>query len=179
MKKMKKQFILFIAFITAFYSCEDLDEITQFPLTVTTEVIIPSTTITGAPFTLDIASTATNSDIVFSDNNTHSDLIDRITLQNCTLSITNPSDANFSFLQNIEVSLSASGLPEILIAWSNTTIPSTNAIELNTTNEDLTSYLIQESYSVSITATTDEEIPSDYTIQINNSFEIDAQLLGL
>ena len=176
---MKKQFILFIALITVFYSCEDLDEITQFPLTVTTDVIIPSTTIAGTPFTLEIASTATNSNTVFSDNNTHSDLIDSIILQDCTLSITNPAIANFSFLQNIEVSLSATGLPKILIAWSNPTIPSTNTIKLSTTDEDLTAYLIQENYSISVTATTDEVIPTDYTIQITNSFEINAQLLGL
>jgi len=176
---MKKQFILFIALITVFYSCEDLDEITQFPLTVTTDVIIPSTTIAGTPFYLEVASTATNSDTVFSDNNTHSDLIDSIILQDCTLSITNPAIANFSFLQNIEVSLSATGLPEILIAWSNPTIPIANTIELNTTDEDLTPYLIQENYSISVMATTSETIPTDYTIQITNSFEINAQLLGL
>jgi len=77
---------------------------------------IPSSTGINLPFDIFTPEMETNSESKFSVNDTRKDLIEEITLTELELVIISPDTADFSFLNSIEVYISADGLEEIQIA---------------------------------------------------------------
>ena len=160
-------------------NCSKLDELTQFNIDYDTQVTIPSTTGINLPFDVLTPDTETNSESTFQLNDTRKDLIEEINLTKLQLVITSPSDADFSFLESIEVFISAEGLDELRIA-SREEVPETaSTLDMDVSDADLKEYIKKDSYSLRLNTVTDEAISQDYEIDVNSTFFVDAKILGL
>ena len=158
---MSKYLSVFILALLVF-SCDIIDELTKFNIDYKTQVTIPSSTGINLPFDILTPDTETNSESEFESNDTRKDLIEEIKLTQLQLEITSPSDADFSFLESIEVFISADGLEEIMIA-SKTEVPETSSLlDLEIVDVDLKEYVKKDSYSLRLNTVTDEAMSSDH-----------------
>lgn len=169
--------ILIAAIILA--SCSKLDELTKFNMDYNTQVTIPSTTGINLPVDILTPDTETNSESTFESNDTRKDLIEEIKLTALQLNITTPTESDFSFLESIDVFISAEGLDEIKIA-SKTMVPETvSTLDLDVTDIDLKEYIKKDTYSLRLNTVTDEAMNQDHEIDVKSTFFVDAKILGL
>lgn len=176
---MKK--ILLLLMTVCLISCEEaLDKLTMFDVKNTTEFTIPSTTIIDLPFALPTPEVDAESNQDFSNNNSRKDLIESAILTRLNLTIDAPADANFDFLNKVEIFINAEGLDEVRIA-SIDDIPENGSASLDLMTEDteLREYLKKDRYSLNIRATMDKTINESYTIKVANTIFIDAKILGI
>lgn len=169
--------VTIIGFPTA---CIKLSELTQFSMDFQESIVIPSTIGLNLPFNLVTPKIKTNSEEIFEINQTGKKLIEEVVLENLTLKITDPANADFSFLRSIEIYLSADSQEDILVAWiydiENTV---GNSITLETSVENLAPYIIQDEFILKFSTVTDKIPLSDHHIDIDASFFVDARILGL
>ncbi|GAB5557329.1 MAG: hypothetical protein SchgKO_15420 [Schleiferiaceae bacterium] len=176
---IKKAFV-FTLLSLFFLGCSKLDEFTQFSITYDSEVTIPAATPVDLPFNLITPPISTESGSAFSSNNTNKDLIETIFLTDFTLSLKTPEAGNFNFLETIEIYIEADNLPEIKLAWLDD-IPNDGSriLELETTAQDLKSYIKKDEYSLRFATTTDEVLTQDHVIDVESIFFVDAKILGI
>ncbi len=180
---MKKRtlYIFLLMFLTLTATkCKKLDKLTQFDLTYHSEITIPAGIPVATPFNIPTPPITTNTSEEFENNNTHKDLIQEIKLKSLRLEITDPANGTFSFLNKVEIYISADGLPEKKIAWKEN-IPDSvgGTLDLETSNDDLKDYLIQDTYELKVRTTTDEILTRDYTVNITAVFRVNAEILGI
>lgn len=161
-------------------SCDKIDELTKFDVEYSQRVTIPSSTGINLPFDIFTPEMETNSESKFAINDTRKDLIEEIILTELELIIISPDNADFSFLNSIEVYISADGLEEIQIAFLNE-VPedSGNRILLDTADTDLQEYIKKDEFSLRLNTVTDELISSDHELEVNSTFFVDAKILGI
>lgn len=176
---MKKLFVSLLALGLAL-SCDKIDDLTKFEMDYEKEVIIPSTTGIDLPFDVFTPETETNSESEFEVNDTRKDLIEEIKLINLELIIKDPTDSDFSFLESIEVYISAEGLDEQRIAFEEAVAPDAGTrLLLNTTDIDLQDYIKKDSFTLRLKTITDEILDQDHTIKVKSVFFVDAKILGI
>ena len=177
---IKKIAFFLLIFIVSFVSCDKLDELTKFDMEYNQRVTIPSSTGIDLPFDVYTPETETNSESKFEVNDTRKDLIEEIKLTELELVIISPTDADFSFLNSIEVFISAEGLDEVKIA-SQPEVPENagKTLNLETMDIDLKEYIKKDEFSLRLNTVTDELISSDHELQVNSTFFVDAKILGL
>lgn len=170
--------IVTIAWIMS--GCKQLDKLTQFSLEYNESVVISSMIGLNLPFNIVTPKIKTNSTEVFDINDTRKDLIEDIKLEELVLNISDPADSDFSFLQSIEIYISAEGLEEVLVAWKYDIDDSAGAsLDLETAGDDLSPFIVQDEFSLKFTTVTDKLILSDHQIEVNARFFVDAKILGL
>ncbi|SHJ48608.1 hypothetical protein SAMN04487911_12279 [Arenibacter nanhaiticus] len=175
-----KKCLLLLSLIAVFSGCDTLDELTKFEMDFNQRVVIPSSTRTSLPFDIYTPEKETNSESEFAVNDTRKDLIEEIVLRSLTMKVTEPSGADFSFLEAIEVYISAGDLPEIKIAWNEAVSENaTGELELITSNADLKDYIKKDAYTLRLKTVTDEVLTSDHEIAVKSVFFVDAKILGL
>lgn len=161
-------------------ACKKLSELTQFQMDYEESVVIPSSIGLNLPFNLATPKIKTNSTEIFEINNTRKNLIEEVVLEYLTLKISDPVDADFSFLSSIEIYLSADSQEEILVAWIyNIKNNIGNSIILETSQENLAPYIVQDEFTLKFSTVTDKIPLYDHHIDINASFFVDARILGL
>ena len=111
---MKPFYIVLLAVLLC--SCKKL---TEFTITNTSNFMVNSTTSVNTPITILTPPVTTNSQYAFSSNQTDANHVKQITLQQLSLTITNPTGQNFDFLQSVKLSISASGLTDQEVAYNN------------------------------------------------------------
>lgn len=180
MTKRIKNFIYILAVLLSFSSCKLLDKLTQFNLPYSTSFTIPAAPIPGILgdiFTPDIT---TNSEQVFSNNNTKSNLLEKVLLKSIKLTITSPTGKTFDFLKSADVFISADGLDEIKVASINDIDDAVgNSINMVTTNDDLKEYLKKDKIKIRVGTTTDKIVTENVTIKTDAIFFVDAKILGI
>ncbi|NPA43674.1 MAG: hypothetical protein GXO27_06585 [Chlorobi bacterium] len=176
---MKKTLWLLVM-IASLVGCKKLDELTQFEVVYHSEAVIPATIPLQSPVDIPLPPVTTNTQQTFENHNTHKDLIEEIKLREVDLKITDPVNSDFSFLEDIEIYMSADGLPEIKIAWKYD-IPDSvgNELELETTDEELKEYLKADSFDLRVRVTVDELITRDHTVDVKTVFFVNAKVLGI
>ncbi|MFT6717116.1 MAG: hypothetical protein ACJA0Q_001767 [Saprospiraceae bacterium] len=160
-----------------FVSCSKIDEFTQFEMDYSEQVIIPSSSGLSLPFNLYSPDVETNSESTFEVNDTRKDLIEQIKLTKLNLTLTSPSNSDFSFLKSIDIYINATGVSEVKVAWSSD-IPSSNIIEMTTTDADLKEFIKKDDFTLRVNTVTDEILTSDHHIDIYSNFYVDAEVLG-
>ncbi len=176
---MKKIIILILSLISII-SCDKIDKLTQFDLDMETQVTIPSGLPINTPFDIPTPPIPTQSSQVFENNNTSKDLIEQAKLKKMKLSIISPATGNFDFIKDIEIYISADGLPEKKIAWIyDHPNDRQNILNLETTTIDLKDYVKKDEISIRIKTVTDEILTQDYEIKVEYTFFIDAEILGI
>ena len=158
---------------------EGIGQFTQFEMEYNTSVTIPSSAGINLPFNVQTPPVETNTESEMSVNNTHKDLLEEVTLRSLILTVDQPSNGDFSFLESIEVYITAEGLSEARIAYANDVPANQGAtLELETTEQDLKDYIKAENFSLRIHTVTDEAILSDHEIGVATVFFVDAEILG-
>jgi len=176
---MKKIIILIISFIS-FFSCKEIDKLTQFNLDMETMVTINAGLPVNVPFDILTPPIPTQSTQTFENNNTSKDLIEQAKLKRMKLSITAPSNGNFDFIKDLEIYISADGLPEKKIAWEyDHQNDGNNTLNLETTTVDLKDYIKKDAINIHVKTVTDELLTQDYEIKIEYTFFINAEILGV
>jgi hypothetical protein len=176
--KVGFQSIVLLVFLV-FIGCKKVDKFTQFNMDFEEIVTIPSSTGMNLPINVFTPDVETNSESTFAINDTRKDLVEEILLTELSLTVLSPPNEDFSFLESIEVFISAPNHSEQKIAWNNN-VSSTagRIIVLETTELDLKEYIKSDEFSLRLKTTTDELLSSDYEIQVNSSFFVDAKILG-
>jgi len=176
---MKKIIFLFGILLTLI-SCEKLKELTRFDLSYNTSITLPATLGINLPFTIYTPSITTNTESVLAVNDTRKDLIEEVTIKSVILSITDPTDEDFSFLKSIDVYIVADSLDEILVAYrTGITNDVGDTLHLVTISDDLKEYIKKDSFKLTVKTVTDELLSRNYEVDIDAVFGVDARILGL
>ncbi len=177
---MFKRYAIVLCVFMMFINCDKLDELTKFDIEYSQRATIPSSTGMNLPIDVFTPEMETNSESKFAVNDTRKDLIEEITLTVLEMVIISPDNADFSFLNSIEVYISADGLEEILIASLNE-VPENagNSIMLNTSDLDLKEYIKKDEFSLRLNTVTDELISTDHELEVKSTFFVDAKILGI
>lgn len=175
-----KRLLFGLVLIGSMISCKKADELTQFRMEFNQEATIPSSTGVNLPFNILVPENETNASSTFESNNTRKDLIEEILIEQLDITITSPSNGDFSFLKSVGIYLSAEGLEEIRVAWLDD-IPDNvgNYINLELSKANLKDYLSKPEYSLRLNTVTDEIITSDHKLNVHSKFFVDAKLLGV
>ena len=177
---MFKKYISFICLLVLFTACDKIDELTKFDMEYSQRATIPSSTGINLPFDVFTPEMETNSESTFAVNDTRKDLIEEIKLTDLELVMISPEEADFSFLNSIEVFISADGLEEILIAnLDEVPEDAGNVITLDTSDTDLKEYIKKDEFSLRLNTVTDELMSTDHELEVNSTFFVDAKILGL
>lgn len=178
-QKMKIIVLLFLT-ICLLNSCDKIDELTKFDLEYNSMVEIKSTANLSLPFDVFTPDVETNSESEFEVNDTRKDLVEDIRLRKLDLDITSPSDQDFSFLESVEVFLSAEGLQEIRIAYVDE-VPDTigNSISLDVEDVDIKEYIKKDKVNLRLNTVTDKALTNDCSITVKSIFFVDAKILGI
>ncbi len=160
--------------------CKELAKLTQFYINYNSSITIPKTLGIDLPVNVDTPPITTNSESEFQANKTQKKLVDKINLSEMDMTITAPETASFDFLKNIEIYISAQGLPDKKIAWLEN-IPKTGLkkITLDVSTDNLKEYITQDTYTLKTKTTTRELIAHDTDVDIHCRFFVDAKILGL
>lgn len=171
---MKQTALLMLIVLVA--GCKD--KATQFNMDYNSKVVIPSSIPVNTPFDVSSPEQTTNSTETFAINNTNKERIEKIVLEELVLTITDPPEETFSFLNDIDIFINASSLPEERIAYRYD-IPDgvDDEIHCEMTGTDLQAYIKKEEFSIRIASTTDEIITKDVEINVYTNFLVDAKLI--
>jgi hypothetical protein len=180
-KSMKWSVLIATAIIAAAVTgCGKLDELTKFDIDYNESVTIPANTIINLPIELMSPDVETNSEEVFSQNNTQADRVESVILKNARLTITSPNGKTFSFLKSVEVYLNADGLPETKIAEKQDIDDAIGSeLTLDTFGNDLSEFIKKDKFRIRVKTVTDEAITSEVHIDIACTFFVDAKILGI
>jgi hypothetical protein len=174
---MKKIIISIVVFSVLAASCTKvLDSLTTFTFSRTTTFTIPGSTGLGIPVNLNTPDVVTNYETEFSTNNANADKIEYIKLTDMNLAVSSPANGNLDFLKSIQLSISADGLSDIVIASKNDVADGLSILELDVQDEDLKPYLIKDTYKLKVEAVTDQLITQDYDFSTTSTFEVKANL---
>ncbi len=179
-----KKFLLIPALLIFYLwfsaGCKQIDKLTQFNIDYVETITLPSTIGINLPFNLKTPSIKTNSEEIFEVNDTRKNLIEELKLTRLTMTITDPAEADFSFLKSIKIYIGAENLDEVLVAWNDEVDDSAGgSIDLETSNVDLTDYIIAEDFYLQVTTVTDELILTSHDIEVQAEFFVDAKILGI
>lgn len=170
--------ILFILIFT-FYGCKLIDELTHFDIDYNYTFTLPGAINYDK---LDLESNDVENDIEseFEIHDTRKDLVERATLKKFNVTIIEPIDANFAFLNKIEIFVKTETLDEKLIAWKDN-IPNDigNHLELETTSSDLKKYLTSDAIRVRLKTTASSPLTEDLLLYLKSTVEVDAKILGI
>jgi len=177
---MFKKSIFIICLLALITSCDKLDELTKFDMEYSQRATIPSSAGIDLPFDVFTPEIETNSESTFEVNDTRKDLIEEIKLTELEMVIISPDGADFSFLNSIEVYISADGLEEIKIAYLEEVADDAGSvITLDTSDTDLKEYIKSDEFSLRLNTVTDELMSTDHELEVNSTFFVDAKILGL
>ncbi len=177
---MKKLFLLVTVVLLTYGSCKEISELTHFYIDYKNDVTIPPIYFVGTPFDIWTPYIPTNSDDLFSSNNTSSGLIEEIILTELKMNIASPESESFDFLRTIEVYISSDSINEVKIAWKEN-IPQTglSSINLETSEDDLQGFIKSDVYKLRCRAVIRDQISDTVQIEFLSTFFVDALLLGI
>jgi hypothetical protein len=176
--KISSSIIFILIFI--FYGCKIIDELTHFDVDYNYTFTLPS--FGGLLVNLNIESKDLENDTesTFEINDTRKDLVERATLKKFNVTILEPIDAKFTFINKVEIFVETDALEEKLIAWKEN-IPADigNYLELETTNSDLKKYLTSDAIRVRLKTTSSSPLLEDLLLDLRSTVEVDAKILGI
>jgi hypothetical protein len=176
---MKKVSFLSLILIALLAGCDKLDKLTQFTLNYEENIVIPATFGINLPFDVFTPEIESNTASTFSVNNTRKDLVEEISLKSLTLTLTAPSESDFSFLNELHIYISADGLDETEIAWKESIPNDTGTVlSLETSGVDLKDYILKDNFKLRVNTVTDEALSTDHHIDLDAEFFVDAKILG-
>ncbi len=177
--KISSSILLILLF--TFSGCKLIDELTHFDIEYNYTFKLPAYGGINLD-SLNIESPDIENDVesTFEINNTRKDLVERATLKKFNVTILEPVNGNFSFLNKIEIFVKTDVLEEKLIAWKDK-IPNDigNYLELETTKIDLKKYLTSDAIRVRLKTTSSSPLTEDLLLDLKSTVEVDAKIFGI
>ncbi|MCF8338375.1 MAG: hypothetical protein K9I74_10390 [Bacteroidales bacterium] len=159
-------------------SCDEVDELLTFTFNNETNFTIENQTETDVPFDIPTPDITTNSSQEFKNNNTASDLVKEINLNQMTLTITSPDDFTFSFLKSLQIYISTDEEDETEIAYKDDIPEDATSIEMETHGDkDLSPYVKGDTYDLRFEAVIRKVITQDVTIKAEMEYKVRADPL--
>jgi hypothetical protein len=175
---MKKLAVL-LALTFLIVSCDELNDLADFEFDYETTFTVPGTIPVAVKDTLESPVIETEMDEYMTDNNTDESKINKITLEELTLSINSPANSDFSFLKEIMIYIKADGMEEKMLASkTNITESIGDTLKFETTSDDLQEYMFKENYQMKAVVETQKAIDQDYELNAYVRFKADADVLN-
>lgn len=178
---MKITFFVFITAFLLFTSCniqEKIDEIATFNINNSVEFTVPSSSGINLPIDIGTPDINSSSQQSFENNNTRADLVENVSLNELTLTITNPNDRTFSFIKSLEIYISNDSEGSTLLAeYQNIPEDIGNELEMETTGANLDEYIKEDTYDLKYEVVIRESVNSDTDIRSDMVFEVRAKTL--
>lgn len=178
---MKISSSIIFVLIIIFSGCKIIDKLTYFDIDYNyTFTLLAFGGINLDNLNIESNSIENDTESTFEINDTRKDLIERATLKKFNVTILEPTNANFTFLNKIEIFVKTEHLEEKLIAWKDN-IPNDvgNFLKLKTTNSDLKKYLTSDAIRVRLKTTSSKPLTEDLLLDLKSTVEVDAKILGL
>ncbi|MCF8230776.1 MAG: hypothetical protein K9J27_01205 [Bacteroidales bacterium] len=159
-------------------SCDKVDDLLTFTFNNQTTFTIENQYGSDVPFTVPTPDVTTNSSQKFENNNTASDLVKEINLNQMTLTIQSPDDFTFSFLKSLHIYISTEQVEETEIAFKDDIPEEATSIDMETYNDkDLSPYVKGDTYDLRFEAVTREAFAQDVTIKAEMEYKVRADPL--
>ena len=158
-------------------SCDKVDELLTFTFNNETNFTIENQTETDVPFNIPTPDITTNSSQEFKNNNTASDLVKEINLNQMTLTIESPDDFTFSFLKSLRIYISTDDQDETEIAYKDDIPEDATSIEMETYDKDLSPYVKGDTYDLRFEAVIRKVITQDVTFKAEMEYKVRADPL--
>lgn len=101
-------------------------------------------------------------------------MVKDIVLDKLDLTITNPQNANFDFLKNIEIFIAVDGKSDVKVAYLESVPQGVNTISMKTTNAKLDEYIKADSYSIQTRVTFAKPVQQKTNIKAAMNFKLTA-----
>jgi len=177
---MKISSSILFTLLFVLFGCKIIDELTHFDIEYNYTFTLLS--FGGLNPNLDINTNDIENDTesTFEINDTRKDLVEKATLKKFNVTILEPTDAKFTFINKVEIFVKTDELEEKLIAWKEN-IPSDigNYLELETTSNDLKRYLTSDAIRVRLKTTSSNPLTEDLLLDLKSTIEVDAKILGI
>lgn len=174
---MKKLALALLIGAGVFTACDELSELLRFNIPISHEFTIPANNVVTLP-PLMINGIPTNSSSTFEDNGTAKDLVKEVRLEEVKLTITGPSQADWDFVDDIEVYINTAGEDEILIASiENAPNDGSAVLELNTVDSDLDAYIKKDEFDLRFVINADGQVSYNTEVRNEMKFSVKADPL--
>jgi hypothetical protein len=175
---MKKYFTFFSVILAISLLLASCKAKVSFYINNSTSTTIPAQTPINLPFNILTPPISSSNTQEYQNNNTVPDLIQEVSLQQLLLTITSPSNQNFSFLKSIAIYIeNGDGSNKKKLAYNDNVNSNSKTLELTSTGENLVPYLQDSTYKLE-TEYTIKAIPmQDIDINIDLKFYVTAGVL--
>ncbi|MCX2742627.1 hypothetical protein OO013_02055 [Mangrovivirga sp. M17] len=174
----KLTFLSFTVITFLLSSCETIDSLTQFYYDEETSFTIPGQTSVGLIDNITTPEVQSSGSQEFESNDSRADMVESCKLVELNLTLNSPEAGNFDFLNEINIYISAEGLPEKLIATETNVPTGVTQFSLETQDVDLAEYIKAGAYTLKTDVTTDQILTEDHVINVYSNFFVDAKILG-
>ena len=166
-----------ILLVGTLVGCEAIEDMMRFKYNQTISFTVPQTTVGLVPVinTPEIQSSSSED---FKNEGTEAKYVKTAYLESLTVTITNPANQNFDFVNEIELYIEAEGAEKVLIASKygiDDNIGNTMAMDVDS-SVNLKPYLSAESYTVSSKVVTDKTTNADIDIDADMEFSVTADV---
>ena len=169
-----KIFTILTIFSLFIISCNEVDKLLTFTISNQTSFKVQSGILFDTPFEVATPDVTTNSTSEFKNNNTRTDLVKDVKLEELKLSITSPANKTFSFLKSVHMYISTDANDEIELAFQDNVNATTNSISLTCTTQKLDKYIKAPSYKIRTKIVTKETVTEDIEVKANMKFKVTA-----
>ena len=172
-----QQFFSITLICLCIFSLNSCRKLRTFEMDYSTLLLIPSQTGINLPFNFYSPNIVTNSKARFESEGTSTKYVNTIFLSHLKLTVTNPSTADFDFLNEVQIFISTPNQSEVLIAEKkNIPEEQLKSIICDLKNVNLKDYISDEYYELRIRTVTNQINTQDITIRADQQYTVEAKI---
>ena len=173
---MKQVILLVLLYFLTFTGCKKIDQLTHFFMNYTTTAIIEPSSIYGNPFDIYTTEINTNSDSIFTTQNTNSDNINLIQLKKLAVYIVNADSIPIGYIQSLDLYIVDPLEGDKQIAWSENSSTTDSLFLFTLTTDNLAQYLSEDKITYRLHGTLSQDNFHKTIFSVNTSYFTDAVL---
>jgi hypothetical protein len=174
---MKKILFLFpLAVLLLTIGCKKIDQLLTFYIEDTQNIRVAGNSVIGL-IPIAPVSVTTRSEEKFKNEDTRADLVKDVSLNKLTLTITDPNNENFDFLESVTIYISTDQNDRVSLATLNPVPTGQKVIELKPSGAKLDKYLKATSYTLTTEARVKRAVAQDITMRADSRFKVTADPL--
>ncbi len=186
---MRRLFAL-CGLLVAVAGCSKIKDAANISFSIPYETTVPLTDVPGSPtadsliplpqpvpYNLPAFAIATSNESVFKQNNTTADKIVSAKLGQLSMSINQPANGTFNFLNEVRVYMSGDKMSEVLVAQKVPVPKNVNVVEMDLQDVELKTLLQGDSIRIRIAAVFNALPPANSVLGLKSSFKLTANPL--
>ena len=174
---MKKiLFLLPLAVLLLAVGCKKIDQLLTFYIEDQQNIKVAGNPVVGLVSFSPVAVT-TRSEERFKNEDTRADLVKDVSLNKLTLTITDPNNENFNFLESVTLYISTDQNDRVPLATLNPVPADQKVIELKPSGTKLDKHLKASSYTLTTEAKVKRAVSQDITMKADSRFKVTADPL--